>query len=716
MRFDRFRKYIGKLDHPILIVVGLFVAAGLISLAFSRAASQSISAEVENGIPAKGATFVTDPLASSGSAVAFGSGTGNSPFQKLSSVRTPPAPYNKLIGPGVTTGSQKFYLGYQNLSNPFSFVAVDPKNNYTAVTYTSPLATEFTASGMAVGVDNNVYIGTKSTVNTHIFKFTTASPKLVDLGAVPVDIRASVKQTFMWDLTASPVDHRLYGCTHPSADLVSYGPSDPIPHISNLGTVDSSNQYARYCVADPQYPYIYVGTGSVNPKIVAYNIQTKLTKVLGSMTGAGFATVWLGSDNKIYGYYTNNGTQHFSISNAVLTPVTQTTSRSSVYAFSNGDKIALSPDNASVVVKHPDGTQDTRAYTYGGAFPNIFRLAQGPDNAIYAGTVLPYYLTKFSPAAPAAALTNLGYLGGGEPYSMLASGGKLVMGAYSAGALLLNYDPSLPVAPNPYINPKCSATTNLPNPQCIQNIAGLDNARPSGDLRTKPLIAGLDGNLYTGSVGHYGQTNGPLIKWNQQSNTASAYYPYPNLGIASLASAPVCQGITTANACLIAGTTTGVGGGATVTATTSPLFIWNTATNAMVKQFTIPSVTNIVEISSLILNPATNYIYGIANNTHGSYLFIFNPKTGTFINGGTKLPFTAPLYSSVAIGSDGNIWGIYGTGIFKINVTTNTVQSVATAPVAITAGFALVKNAASGDKLYFGSYADLYVYKLPATP
>ncbi len=715
MTFGRFRKYISRIDRKLLVVIGLFVVVGLITLAITKAAPQSISAEVENGIPAKGATFVTDPLASSGSAVAFGSGTGNSPFQKLSSVRTPPAPYNKLIGPGVTTGSQKFYLGYQNLSNPFSFVAVDPKNNYTAITYTSPLATEFTASGMAVGADNNVYIGTKSTVNTHIFKFTTASPKLVDLGAVPVDIRASVKQTYIWDLTASPVDHRLYGCTQPSADLISYDPAAATPRITNLGTVDSTNQSARYCVADPTYPYIYVGTGSVNPKIVAYNTQTKQMTVLSNVTGPGYARVWLGSDNKIYGTY-SDGVGPITISNAVVTPVTQTTSLSSVYAFSNGDKIALSPDNASVVVRHPDGTQDTRAYSYGGSFPPIFRLAQGPDNAIYAGTVLPYYLTRFSPAAPAAALTNLGYLGGGEPYSMVASGGKLVMGAYSAGALLLNYDPALPVAPNPYINPKCSATTNLPNPQCIQNIAGLDNARPSGDLRPKPLIAAPDGNLYTGSVGHYGQTNGPLIKWNQSSNTASAYYPFSNLGISSLAAAPSCQGITTANACLIAGTTIGVGGGATSTATTSPLFIWNTSTNSMVKQYTIPAVTGIVAISSLVLNPATNYVYGIANNTHGSYLFIFNPRTGTFINGGTKLPFIIPNYDNLAIGSDGNIWGIYGTGIFKINVTTNTVQSVATAPVAITAGFALVKNAASGDKLYFGSNADLYVYKLPATP
>ena len=713
MKLGRIRKYIGKLDHKLLIIIGFFVVVGLITLALTRAASQSIAVEVENGVPAKGATYVTDASASGGSAIAFGSGnTGPATFQKLSSVRTPPAPYYKMIGPGVTTGSQKFYLSYENLGHPFSLVAVDPKNNYAATTYNPTLTSEFTGSQMAVGADNNVYISTKSTVNAHIFKFTTAAPKLVDLGAVPVDLRNSTKQTYIWNFMASPIDHRLYGCTYPSADLVSYGPSDAIPFITNLGTVDSSNQYGRYCAADPKYPYIYIGTGSINPKLVAYNIQTKQTTVLNTVAGIGFGRAWLGSDNNIYG---TNGTGQFSLSNGVANPATTIANPASAYPFSNGDKIALSPDNASVVVKHPNGTQDTHAYTYGGSFPAIFRLAQGPGNDIYAGTVLPFYLTKFTPATPAAGLANLGFLGPGEPYSMLTTGSKLAIGAYTAGAPLLTYDPSLPVAPNPYVYQTCSDTTSPINPQCIRDITGLDPARSPDDLRPQPLITGLDGNLYTGSVGHYGQTNGPLIKWNQQSNTASAYYPYPNLGIASLASAPVCQGITTANARLVAGTTTAVGGGATSTATTSPLFIRNTTTNTMIKQFAIPSVASISSITDLILNPANNYVYGIANNPTGSYLFIFNPKTGTFVNGGTKLPFSGPIYDSVAIGSDGNIWGIYPKGIFKIDVTTNVGQAVATAPQPITAGFALVKGSA-GDKIYYSSQADLYVYNIPPKP
>ena len=121
MKFDRLRKYISKVDRKLLIVIGLFVVAGLITLAITKAAPQSIGAEAENGTLAKGATYVTDSSASGGSAIAFGSGSsGSGTFQKLSSVRTPPAPYSKLIGPGATAGSQKFYLGYQNLNYPFA--------------------------------------------------------------------------------------------------------------------------------------------------------------------------------------------------------------------------------------------------------------------------------------------------------------------------------------------------------------------------------------------------------------------------------------------------------------------------------------------------------------------------------------------------------------------------------------------------------------------
>jgi len=132
----------------------------------------------------------------------------------------------------------------------------------------------------------------------------------------------------------------------------------------------------------------------------------------------------------------------------------------------------------------------------------------------------------------------------------------------------------------------------------------------------------------------------------------------------------------------------------------------------MVNNFTIPNVRNVVKITDLITNPKNNYVYGIAISSSGSYMFIFNPKTGTFVNGGTALPFS-PIYNSVDIGSDGNIWGVAATGIFYINLTTNSAQLVSPTQQQITAGFVLVKDPTRGDKIYFGSNADLYVYYVP---
>jgi len=283
---------------------------------------------------------------------------------------------------------------------------------------------------------------------------------------------------------------------------------------------------------------------------------------------------------------------------------------------------------------------------------------------------------------------------------MISYKGKLALANYTLPALM-SYDPR---ASN------SSTTCNTTTTQCTNIISNWSsNGGLAGDLRPEALISAPDGNLYAGAVGHYGQLNGPIVKWNVQTGTAAAYYPYAKLGVASLSVATACKGVIGSTFCLIGGTTTAGGSGSTTTATTSPLFIWNPVTNAVVKSFTIPNVPNVVKITDLITNPVNNYVYGIASSTSASYLFIFNPRTGTFINGGTSIPFY-PLYNSVSIGSDGNIWGAAVTGIFTINLTTNTTQLVFRTPQQITAGFALVKDAQHGDKIYVASNADLYMY------
>ena len=629
--------------------------------------------------------------------------------QKLASLKGLGSIPSAMVGPGTTAGSQKYYIGYQYEYFPLDFVAIDPNNNDVAMRYTSPVSTEYAAAAMAVGPDNNMYIGTKSTVNSHILKFNTSASQLSDVGTVPVDPTTSVKQTYIWQFTLSPINQRIYGCTYPSADLISYGPNDPTPQILNLGTVDPSNQYAHSCAADQTNPYIYMGTGSVTSKIVAYNIQTKATSVLVTGPSSGFGDIWVGSDNNVYG---SIGNQYYLLSNGTAKAVNSPAYHAPTNVFSNGDRITFNTNYTNVITTHSNGTQNIYPYTYQGNNIKIFRIGIGPDSNIYAGSILPFYLTKFIPGNPASGLINLGPIAAGEPYSMLSYNGKLEIATYTSPALM-SYDPTTPISPNPYVSPNCGATTNAPNPQCLNVINNWSSSGGvAGDLRPEALIAAPDGNLYTGSVAHFGQLNGPLVKWNVQTGTASAYYPFSNLGVGSLAVANACQGVTSTAFCLIGGTTTFGGVGATPTATTSPLFIWDPAANAMVSNFTIPNAPKVSKITDLITNPKNNYVYGIAMSSSGNYLFIFNPKTGTFVNGGTPFPFS-PIYNSVDIGSDGNIWGVAATGIFRINLTTNTAQLVSLSPQPITAGFVLVKDPTNGDTIYFGSNADLYMFSVP---
>lgn len=627
----------------------------------------------------------------------------NGSYQVVGELRGIGGVRNSLVGPAAS--SQKYYISYMYGQYSLRLVAIDPTNNYAATSYKSPVKTELGAYGMAVASDNNLYLGTVSRANAHILKFDTTSSQFTDAGVVPVDPASSTKQTYVWELTLSQYDKKLYGCTYPSADLISYAPSNG--QIANLGRMDASNQYARHCTADPQYPYVYIGTGSVGQKIVAYDIRTRTKKDLATSPASGFADTWLGRDGKAYGSVVKpDGTrQTYLLSNGTATVSTTARGRPATNVFSNGDRINISDNNASIIITNPDKSKDRYPYTYTGGRIGIFRVGTGPKRSIYTSGYIPFYLAKHVPANPASGVSLVGRLGDGEAYSFLAHNNKLAMSAYAAGASLLYYDPTIPISPKPYRPPNCSGNPQ-PNPQCVRNLPDL--------WRPKALISAPNGMLYAGSIGADGELKGYLVEWDPQVvNTASTYRPYANLGITSLTAANSCQGVTAVATCLVGGTSINGGSGTTPSAQNSRLFVWDTAKDAIVQDMTIPNVSKVREITNLITHPVNKYVYGIAISSTGNYLFIFDPTTGDFINGGTRLSFAGgidnSLYNSMGVGSDNNIWGLTNSGIFTIDIKTGTAQLASTAPKRITAGYSLVKDPA-GDRIYFASKANLYRY------
>jgi hypothetical protein len=70
------------------------------------------------------------------------------------------------------------------------------------------------------------------------------------------------------------------------------------------------------------------------------------------------------------------------------------------------------------------------------------------------------------------------------------------------------------------------------------------------------------------------------------------------------------------------------------------------------------------------------------------------------------MPFSDGIYNSVALGPDGNIWGLASSGIFLIDTETNGVSLIAQPPKPITAGFAM-----SGRTIYFVCGPELWHWR-----
>src|SRR5579884_2387827 len=222
-------------------------------------------------------------------------------YQYLGHAQGQGAIQNSMVGPGQSASHQLYYVTYTYINGTMDLVAIDPNTGQDRV-YPSPVSSEEAAWALTVGADHNMYLG--SLPNAHVLKFDITQGKLIDIGQAPRDPKSGAAQSYIWQVTTSPYNHKVYGCTYPSADLISYDPLDPYPQLLNLGSMDPAyqEQYARFCIADPDpnSPYIYVGLGSVSSRVIAYNVATNSITPLITASSAGIAWVYLGLDSAIH--------------------------------------------------------------------------------------------------------------------------------------------------------------------------------------------------------------------------------------------------------------------------------------------------------------------------------------------------------------------------------------------------------------------------------
>jgi hypothetical protein len=597
-----------------------------------------------------------------------------------------------MVGPGQSASQQLFYLTYSYISGTLDLVTIDPNNGeYRA--YPAPVSGEQAAWALTNGPDADVYLGTLP--HAHLLKFTPQAQTLLDVGQVPVDPRTGEAQSYLWQLTSSPYNKTVYGCTYPSADLMSYSPLAASPHITNLGSMDSTGkeQYARMCIADPQAnsPYIYLGLGSITSQIAIYNITTHRITTRISGDTAGFGSIYRGSDGKVYGsIHDGNTEKSYLLSNGHAITATTPARPAATNTLQDGGTITVDGNATRISYTNTLGAfQATRTYpyTYAGNKLSIYRIGSGPDGKIYGGTALPYDLFSYDPQQAQAKMHMYGRVGDGQPYALQTYQGRLYIAAYAATPLAA----FRPTEPFGKANPDPIPAATIPS-----------------DLRPH-AISGTPGNtLYVGATASYGKLTGPLLVWRVQGGeSVQAYYPVRDQSINALAvTTRACQGSNTSY-CLVGGTTIYGGTGIKPAATVAQIFTWDTSRPCMLHAFALPAESSNPTITALLNNPTNGYVYGITSGQRGNFLFIFDPASGRFILPGSLLPLSSGvIYNSLTI-HQGTLWGAALDGFFSINLGDVRQFVLHRSPVRLTAGFAR-----QGNMLYAASNSGLWSYAI----
>ena len=577
------------------------------------------------------------------------------------------------VAPGPQPGTERFYASYLYDEDTLDVIAIDPETGVAQV-FHNPAPGEFGARNIAIGPDGNVYLGTLA--HAHFLKVDRKLGKLIDLG------RPSATEEYIWDV-AFGSDKKLYGATYPGCKLVSY---DPVTgHLKDLGRLDPTEQYGRWIAGDSD-GFIYVGIGTSKANVAAYEIKTgKHSEILPPDAQAvGIAKVYRGQDGKIYAAV---GKRLFQLDKwtAKELPQGQTAPAAVHNILRDGRTVALSESASTIVVTNPKtNTKVEHKISYDGNNMRLFRVGFGPDGTLYGSAMLPIHFVKID--LNRHQVDRLGELGGGEVYSFLNYDKRLLMGTYSGLSPLMSYDPSLPLHP----------AAGSGNPRFV-GFQGSDSG-----WRPQAMIRGSNGIVYVGAVAGYGQLEGPLVEWDTKSDSVRLN--------GDIVHDQSIISLTAWHNFIIGGTTVNGGGGSHPTQNEAKLFVWNT-TNRKLEFDTVP-VSGAKNITDLIAAP-NDKIYGIADDT----MFVFDAKSRQ-ITKTQKLPFSATIYNSIAlgkekiyncigIGKDGNLWGLAADGIFTIDLKTDMPALVARSPKKITGGFDIRDGA-----IYFLSASEVYRYTM----
>lgn len=284
---------------------------------------------------------------------------------------------------------------------------------------------EFGARNLAVAPNGDVYFGTLP--GAHFMRLDWPTHRMVDLG------RPSANEQYIWDTTFGP-DGKLYGVTYPECRLVRY---DPATHkLADLGRMDPTEKYGRWIV-NGHDGYLYMGIGTAKANVAVYDTRTgQMREVLPRDAQiVGTAQPYLGIDGKIYA---SIGDHLFALSGFSIHQIDAKQRVPVLHerTLRDGTAVDLSPDGV-LLLHHPrTGRKTSLPIGYEGEPLEIFRIGIGRTGTLYGSSILPARLVRVDFATHK--VSNIGLLGGGELYSLLAHHGRIAMGAYAGLSPLLS--------------------------------------------------------------------------------------------------------------------------------------------------------------------------------------------------------------------------------------------------------------------------------------
>ncbi len=581
-----------------------------------------------------------------------------------------PVIWGAYVGPGKTGSHDTIYLSFSQYKAPLFLLAVNPYTGQIRQ-FNGPLSSEMGAWGFTIDHENRIYLG--SYYSAHLLRFDPKTEKWDDLGQLSGD-----SESFVCSLTTAP-DGKIWGGTFPSTILFSYDPKTGVSE--NFGRMDP-DQFYCYPTAGGE-GLIYCAIQFEKADIVVFDPVKRVKTSLIPMERRKPGRVHLirGRDGKIYAKFPASD-QWFRIEEGErLVEVSQSDIPIIPKVLPDGRNFQYI-DNNILRIWNPVTKEEKEIllhYEAAGAY--IFVVGTGPDEKIYGSTMLPLRLFVYDPQNDS--IVNLGKASHatGEIYSMASYDGKLYLCSYPEARLSI-YDPKKPLR---------FGDQEDSNPR--------DLGPMGGELyRPRTMVTGPHGNVYIGGYPDYGLLGGAIGVYDPKKNEKRVYrHIVQNQSIASLAYIDKLD-------LIAAGSSVRGGTGTHAVEKEAKLMLWDPKEEKKIFEMTpVPEAKTILSLAVTV----DGMLYGITDHEK---VFIFDPEKRE-VKKIFDLGFKAPREISLQLGPDLRLYGLAKEAIFFIDPVNGEVSLVVKPSVPIHSGMAIL-----GQKIYFGSGANLYEFEIPVEP